>query len=92
MKLVILPAAAVVLRHLPPSLKRGIKQGIRAIAADPSCGEPLQRDLATYRKFKVRRFRIVYSLNRKARTITTVAVGPRTTIYEDFAETLPDGK
>jgi len=88
LKLVISPAAAAVIRHLPPSIKRGVKQAIRAIAADPACGEPLQRELAAYRKFKVRRFRVIYALHRRRRIARIVAVGPRQTIYEDLAEHL----
>ena len=88
LKLVISPAAAVTIRHLPPSLKRGVKQAIRALAADPNCGEPLQRELAKYRKFKVRRFRIVYAIDRGRRTVRIVAVGPRSTIYEEIAARL----
>ncbi len=88
LKLVISPAAAKIIRHLPPSIKRGIRQAIRAIAADPNCGEPLQRELAEYRKFRVRRFRIVYAVDRGQRTVRIVAVGPRSTIYENIAEQL----
>lgn len=88
LKLVIAPAAAEIIRHLPPSVKRGVEQAIRAIAAEPGCGEPLQRELAEYRNFKVRRFRIVYAVDRGQRTIRIIAVGPRRTIYEDIAERL----
>lgn len=88
MKLVIAPAAAETIRHLPPSIKHGVKQAIRAIAADPACGEPLQRELSEYRKFKVRRFRIIYAVERGRQTIRVVAIGPRQTIYEDIAERL----
>lgn len=88
LKLVISPAAADVIRHLPPSVKRGVKQAIRAIAADPDCGEPLQRELAAHRKYRVRRFRIVYAIDRRRRTVRILAVGPRSTIYEEVAERL----
>ncbi|MBI4192786.1 MAG: type II toxin-antitoxin system RelE/ParE family toxin [Betaproteobacteria bacterium] len=91
LKLVISPAAAETIRYLPPSIKRGVKQAIRAIAADPGCGEPLERELAEYRKFKVRRFRIVYAIDRGRRIVRIVAVGPRRTIYEDLAERLRGG-
>ncbi len=92
LKLVISPAAADTIRHLPPSVKRGVKQAIRAIAGDPERGEPLQRELAAYRKFKVRRFRIVYAIERGRRTVRIVAVGPRSTIYEEVAERLQGRK
>jgi mRNA-degrading endonuclease RelE of RelBE toxin-antitoxin system len=87
-RLVISPAAADVIRKLPPSVKRGIREAIRTIAEEPTAGEPLQRDLAAYHKYTVRRFRIVYGIDRRRRVVTIVAVGPRTTIYEEIAEHL----
>jgi mRNA interferase RelE/StbE len=82
------PPIAEVIRHLSPELKRSVKHAIRAISADPHCGEPLQRELADYWKYRVRRFRIVYSIDRANRAIKIVAVGPRRTIYEEAAEQL----
>ena len=82
------PRVAEVIRHLSPELKRSVKHAIRAISADPHCGEPLQRELADYWKYRVRRFRIVYSIDRANRAIRILAVGPRRTIYEQAAEQL----
>jgi len=58
---------------------------MREIGKDPGCGEPLRRELQGYRKYKVRRFRIVYQVDRGARTITIMAVGHRRVIYEELA-------
>ena len=88
LKLVIPPGVAETIRHLPPSVKRGVREAIRTIAANPDSGEPLQRDLAAYLKYKVRRFRIVYEIDRRRRTLRIMAVGPRSTIYEEVAEQL----
>ena len=82
------PSVAEVIRHLSPELKRSVKHAIRAISADPHCGDSLQRELADYWKYRVRRFRIVYSIDRAGRVIRIVAVGPRRTIYEEVAEQL----
>jgi len=92
-RLVVSPGIAETIRHLSPSIKRGIEQALRLIAAEPGCGEPLQRELAEYLKYKVRRFRIIYAVDRTRRVIRVVAVGPRATIYEEFAARLrePDG-
>ena len=76
------------MRHLPPDLKRGIAQAIRAICVDPARGEPLERELGGYRKYKVRRFRIVYQPDSTARTVRILAIGHRRTIYEDVVEQL----
>ncbi len=79
------PHIAEVIRSLHPDLKRSIKSAVRAIAADPECGEPLLRELAGLWKFRVRRFRIVYAIDRKARTIRIMAVGHRQSIYEELS-------
>ena len=79
------PHVAEVIRSLHPDLKRSIKAAIRAIASDPECGEPLLRDLDGLLKFRVRRFRIVYAIDRKTRTIRLMAVGHRRHIYEEVA-------
>ncbi len=82
------PHVAEVIRALHPDLKRSIKAAVRAIAADPERGEPLLRDLDGLWKYRVRRFRIVYAVDRKARVIRVMAVGPRRNVYEELTERL----
>lgn len=82
------PHIAEVIRSLYPDLKRSIKSAIRAIAADPECGEPLKRELEGLRKYRVRRFRIVYAIDQTSRVIRLMAVGSRRHIYEDLTERL----
>ena len=45
----------VILRHLPPELKRPIKSALQALGRDPALGEPLQRVLEGLWKYRVRR-------------------------------------
>jgi len=85
---VIPPHVAEVIRSLHPDLKRSIKEALRAIASDSKCGEPLRRELEGLWKFRVRRFRIVYAIDRKTRTIRLMAVGHRRHIYEEVAAQL----
>jgi mRNA-degrading endonuclease RelE of RelBE toxin-antitoxin system len=85
-KLVIAPDAAAAIRHLAPSLKKAVRDAIATLAAEPHRGEPLQRELAAFHKFKVRRFRIVYQIHSTRRTVRIIAVGARATIYEELAE------
>ena len=80
------PHVADVIRSLHPDLKQLIKSAIRAIAADPDCGEPLQRELDGLRKYRVRRFRIVYAVHQKTRVIRLMAVGHRRSVYEELTE------
>ncbi len=82
------PHVAEVIRTLHPDLKRSIKAAVRAIAADPGRGEPLLRDLDGLWKYRVRRFRIVYAIDRKARAIRVMAVGHRRDVYEELSARL----
>lgn len=80
------PHVAAVIRSLHPDLKRLIKSAIRTIAADPECGEPLKRELDGLHKYRVRRFRIVYSVEQKKHTIRLMAVGHRRSVYDELTE------
>ncbi len=82
------PHVSEVIRHLPPDLKRSVKQALRALSLDPFSGEPLLRELEGLRKYRVRRFRIVYALDRGRRIIRIFAVGHRREIYEKLAAQL----
>ena len=79
------PHVAEVIRTFHPDLKKSVKAAVRAIAENPDCGEPLRRDLEGLWKYRVRRFRIVYSIDRKARTVRLMAVGHRQRVYEEVA-------
>lgn len=82
------PHLAGMIRTLHPDLKRSIKSALRAIAADPECGEPLQRELNGLRKYRVRRFRIVYAVDQKKQLIRLMAIGHRRYVYEELTEQL----
>ena len=82
------PYVAEIIRHLPPDVKRSVKQALRSLSSDPFGGAPLMRELSGLWKFKVRRFRIIYGLDRKARVIRIFAVGHRLEVYEELADRL----
>jgi len=79
------PHVAKIVRHLPPDVKPSVKQALRSLSADPFSGAPLMRELSGLWKFKVRRFRIIYEPDRKARVIRIFAVGHRREVYEELA-------
>ena len=80
------PHVADVIRVLHPELKQLIKAAIRAITSDTDCGEPLKRELNGLRKYRVRRFRIVYAVDLKRRVFRLMAVGHRRSVYEELTE------
>ena len=82
------PHVAQVIRHLAPDIKRSVKQALRALCSDPFSGEPLLRELVGLRKYRVRRFRIVYEIDREKRLLRIFAVGHRRGVYEQVADQL----
>jgi mRNA interferase RelE/StbE len=89
---VIPPAVAQVIRSLPPELKRAVRAAVRKLASDPAAGEPLQRDLQGYCKYRVRRFRLIYRVDHGGKTIRIVAIGHRRSIYEELADLIRQQK
>jgi mRNA interferase RelE/StbE len=82
------PHVAEMIRHLPPELKQSIKRAVRSLSADPFAGAPLIGELAGLWSFKVRRFRIIYELDRKARVLRIFAISRRREVYEQLADQL----
>ncbi len=79
---------ALVVRHLPPDLKRSLRSALRALCVKPELGEPLVGALEGLWKYRVRRYRIVYSIDRTHRLLRVLAVGHRRAVYEDLTEQL----
>jgi len=86
------PHVAEVIRHLPPDLKRPIKAALRLLSGDPGAGEPLIRELEGLWKYRVKRFRIVYAIDRKRRDVRIMAVAHRRQIYEALVEEIRSRK
>jgi mRNA interferase RelE/StbE len=82
------PPAATVLRRLPPGIKRAVKSAIREVVANPLAGEPLHGELEGLWKYRVRKFRLVYQVDRAKRLVNILALGERRSIYEEVAELL----
>ena len=80
------PHVANRIRHLHPDIKKSLKAALQAIAENPEKGEQLLRKLKGYWKYRARRFRMVYSVDRPHRLIRILAVGHRRKIYEEVAE------
>lgn len=76
------PHVAERIRHLPPEIKQRVRDAIRALAEEPELGLPLVRDLEGLWRYRVRRYRIIYEIDRKARRLRIMAVGHRSEVYE----------
>ena len=70
-------------RRLHPDLKRKMRASLAAITRDPHVGKSLRDELEGLRSLRVGRFRIVYGIAGRDRTVDIVAIGPRARIYEE---------
>lgn len=85
-RLAIRAGAAQAIRHLPPGVKRAVRAALDSLADDASLGERLHGELEGCFKLRVRRYRIIFGLDRHTRVLNVLAVGHRRSIYEEFAE------
>jgi mRNA interferase RelE/StbE len=79
------PGAANTARSLPPDVKRSVGSALRALLADPYAGKALLRELDGLHSYRVRRYRIVYEIATTRRELRIIAIGHRSTIYEELA-------
>jgi mRNA-degrading endonuclease RelE of RelBE toxin-antitoxin system len=85
------PHIAEIIQHLAPEPKRGSKQALRSLSSDPFAGVPLLGELDGLWRIKVRRFRIIYELDRRARLVRIFAIGHRREVYEEAVNRLRRG-
>ena len=71
------------IRHLPPGLKREVRETLTKLASDPTAGKALRDELAGLSSYRVGKSRIIYRVTREA--VEVVAFGPRRFIYETVA-------
>ena len=83
---------AAVIRGLHPDLKRLVRAAIDEIVANPESGKPPQDELAGYRRYPIRRFRLVYSIDKAKRRIEIVIVAHRREVYEMLSTQLEKAK
>jgi mRNA interferase RelE/StbE len=81
-RLAIPPHIGDIVRSLHPDLKRSVRAAIDEIARNPECGVRLRGELSAYWKYSVRRFRIIYGVDRRNRTIRLMAIAHRREVYE----------
>jgi mRNA-degrading endonuclease RelE of RelBE toxin-antitoxin system len=79
-------AVSDLVRHLPPELKKKVKEALKSIAADPHRSKELRDELAGLRSYRVARARLIYRI--EGSRIEVVAFGPRADVYERAAAEL----
>ena len=68
------------MRHLPPDLKRRVREAIDFIQQKPELGKSLSEELAGYRSYRIGRYRLIYRIGKER--LVLEAFGSRRDIYE----------
>jgi len=77
---------------LHPEIKSIIRSQLDGLVLLPYAGKRLKKELAAYRSFRARRFRIIYRIDEKNGILEIHYVGHRKDIYELFTELVMSGR
>ena len=76
------PELRGLLAHLPPTIKRKLHASLRLLETEPLAGKPLIDELAGYRSYAIRPYRIVYRIEADQRIVRIVVIAPRPEVYD----------
>ena len=77
---------AKLLGNFHPELKKRTKAALNDIADKPYVGKELQEDLSGYLTYRFKRYRVIYTIEEKSKTIIIHLVWHRRDVYELLAE------
>ena len=70
-------------KKLKGKFKAQVQECLLGLESEPFLGKRLHGDLKDYWSFRVgKKFRVIYSVSEKDKTVYVVAIGPRETIYQ----------
>jgi mRNA-degrading endonuclease RelE of RelBE toxin-antitoxin system len=78
------PEAGQCISRLHPEHKKIIRKALEQLRREPYAGDDLQEELAEFRSFKPKRFRIIYTIDQEHRIIQVYYVGHRKDVYDQF--------
>lgn len=71
------------IRNMHPQLKRKVRAALTDVLDNPDCGKRLKGELEGLWSLRVGRHRVIYRPDDAGAEV--IAIGPRTTIYEETA-------
>lgn len=80
------PSAAEIFVSLPPDVKKQVKAALKELYNTPHIGKSLQHELAGFQSLKIKRFRCIYRIDDRAKTLIVYVIGHRKDIYEVITE------
>jgi len=84
------PEASRLVSRLSPETKKLIKDALKTLKKNPFLGDDLHEELAGFKSFKPKRYRILYTVDEEKSTIGIYHIGHRRDVYEQFRLLLDD--
>lgn len=82
------PEAARLFSKLHPENKKLIKLALNELSQEPYSGHDLQEELAGFKSYRSKKYRILYRVNEDDYIIEIYYIGHRKDVYEQFRRLL----
>ena len=84
------PESSRLVAILHPENKKQLKQALNGLRQNPYAGKDLQEELFGFFSLKIKRFRVIYTVNEEKNHIEIYYIGPRSDVYEQFRRLLAE--
>ena len=82
------PEVSRLVAKLHPETKRQLKQALNELLQNPFTGKDLQEELFGFKSLRLKKYRVIYTVNEDANCIEIYYIGPRSDVYEQFRRLL----
>jgi mRNA-degrading endonuclease RelE of RelBE toxin-antitoxin system len=82
------PEASRLAAKLHPENKKLLKQALIGLRRNPYTGKDLQEELSGFKSLRLKRYRVIYTVNEEENYIEIYYVGRRSDVYEQFRRLL----
>ena len=82
------PEVSRLVAKLHPENKRQLKQALNELRQNPFIGKDLQEELFGFKSLRLKKYRVIYTVNEEANYIEIYYIGRRSDVYEQFRRLL----
>ncbi len=84
------PEVSRLVTKLHPENKKLLKQVLIGLRRNPYTGKDLQEELFGFKSLRLKRYRVIYTVNEEENYIEIYYVGRRSDVYEQFRRLLTE--
>jgi mRNA-degrading endonuclease RelE of RelBE toxin-antitoxin system len=84
------PEVSRLVAKLHPENKKLLKQALIGLRRNPYTGKDLQEELFGFKSLRLKRYRVVYTVNEEENYIEIYYVGRRSDVFEQFRRLLTE--